>query len=91
MPANNGMGEKEILCDLLNTEKQIIGAYSTAISESSCGNMRQVMVQNAKETIDDQFTIFNMMINKGYYQTKDAPEQEVQQAKQKYQQLQSQL
>jgi spore coat protein CotF len=91
MPANNGMGEKEILSDLFNTEKQIIGAYSTAISESSCGNMRQVMMSNAKETIDDQFALYNVMLKKGYCQAKDAPEQDVQQAKQKYQQMQSQL
>jgi spore coat protein CotF len=85
------MGEKEILSDLLNTEKQIIGSYATAISESTCANMRQVLMKNAQETIEDQFSLFNVLINKGYYQAKDAPEQDVQQAKQKFQQVQSQL
>lgn len=91
MPANNVMGEKEILNDMLNTEKEIVKLYSSAVTESSCANMRQVLMRNITQTADDQFNIFNVMINKGYYQKKDAKEQDVQQAKQRFQQLQSQL
>ena len=88
---NNVMGEKEILNDLLNTEKQMIGTYSTAVTESSCANMRQVMLKNIEQLSNDQLAIFNTMVSKGYYQKKDAQDQEVQQAKQKFQQMQSQL
>lgn len=88
---NNIMGEKEILFDILNTEKEIVKAYSTAVTESSCANMRQVLMRNFTECADDQFNVYNAMKNKGYYQPKDAQDQEVQQAKQKFQQLQSQL
>jgi spore coat protein F len=91
MPANNPMGEKEILNDMLNTEKEIVKLYSSAVTESSCPNMRQVLMRNATQTADDQFNIFNVMVNKGYYQKKDAQEQDVQQAMQKFQQIQSQL
>lgn len=91
MPVNNVLGEKEILCDILNTEKDLVKVYSFALTESSCANMRKVMLQNLDRTAEDQFSVFNMMINKGYYQTKDAQEQDMQQAKQKFQQLQSQL
>ena len=88
---NNIMGEKEILFDILNTEKEIIKAYTTAVTESSCVNMRQVLMSNLSECADDQFRVFNAMRDKGYYQGKDAQDQDVQQAKQKYQQIQSQL
>jgi spore coat protein F len=91
MPTNNAMGEKEILNDLLYTEKQIVAAYSAALTESSCANMRQLLLRNLTQTSDDQYNIFNMMVNKGYYQKKDAQDKDVQQAKQKFQQLQSQL
>jgi spore coat protein F len=91
MPVNNVMGEKEILTDILNTEKDIIKVYSSAVTESSCANMRQVLLRNITQTADDQFNVFNVMVNKGYYQTKDAQDQDVQQAKQTFQQLQSQL
>lgn len=88
---NNIMGEKEILFDILNTEKEIIKTYSTAVTESSCPNMRQVLMNNFKQCTEDQFNVYNTMRSKGYYQGKDAQDQDVQQAKQKYQQLQSQL
>lgn len=88
---NNILGEKEILNDLLNTEKQILTTYSTAVTESSCANMRQLLLRNITQISDDQFNVFNAMVNKGYYQKKDAQDQDVQQAKQKFQQIQSQL
>lgn len=91
MPVNNIMGEKEILNDVLNTEKEILKVYSTAVTESSCANMRQLLLRNITQISDDQFNVYNAMINKGYYQAKDAQDQEVQQAKQKFQQMQSQL
>ena len=91
MPMNNIMGEKEILNNLLNTEKQIISTYSSAITESSCANMRQVLLKNFTQSSDDQLNVFNTMVNKGFYQKKDAQDQDVQQAKQKFQQMQSQL
>jgi spore coat protein F len=88
---NNIMGEKEILNDLLNTEKQILTTYSTAVTESSCANMRQLLLRNISQISDDQFNVYNTMVTKGYYQKKDAQDQDVQQAKQKFQQIQSQL
>lgn len=88
---NNIMGEKEILFDILNSEKELIKTYSTAVTESSCANMRQVLMNNFKQCAEDQFNVYNAMRDKGYYQGKDAQDKDVQQAKQKYQQLQSQL
>ncbi len=91
MAMNSSLGEKEILNDILNTEKEILKAYSTAVTESSCANMRQLLLRNITQVSDDQYNVFNTMVNKGYYQKKDAQDQDVQQAKQKFQQLQSQL
>lgn len=91
MPMNSIMGEKEILYDILNTEKEMLKTYSTAVTESSCANMRQLLLRNITQISDDQYNVFNTMVNKGYYQKKDAQDQEVQQAKQKFQQIQSQL
>ena len=91
MPTNPIMGEKEIMNDLLQQEKEITKLYSTAITETSCANMRQLLMSNLTQASEDQFGVFNAMVSKGYYQTKDAADQDVQQAKQKFQQLQSQL
>ena len=88
---NTMLEEKDILNDILNQEKQIVTLYSTAITESSCPNMRQMLMQNMSQSSADQYNVFVQMRNKGYYQTKPADSQEVMQAKQKFQQMKSQL
>lgn len=83
--------EKELLNDLLMTEKQLIGAYTNGITESSCPNMRQVFSTNLMECATDQFTVFDNMQKKGYYQIKDAADNDVQTAKQHMSGLKSSL
>ena len=85
------MGEKELLNDLLNQEKQLISSYTMAISEASCPNLRNVMMQQFNQCVSDQLAVFDQMSSRGYYPVKDAPDQDVQQAKQTMTQLQSQL
>jgi len=41
---NTGMSEKDLMQDLLATEKQVIAAYSTVITESSCANLRNTYI-----------------------------------------------
>jgi len=91
MHDQTAMNEKEMLDDLLNGNKQLAGLYTTAITESSCQNMRQVLQSNMEQVCCDQYQIFDQMCNKGYYTAKEAPPAEVQQAKQKFSQMQSQL
>lgn len=75
------MNEKELLQDLLATEKQVISAYSTGITESSCQNLRNTLVNNFKSAQDIQYKVFDAMKQKGWYPTKDAPDNEVTQVK----------
>lgn len=75
------MNEKELMNDLLASEKQVISAYSTGITESSCQNLRNVLVTNFKGVQDVQFKVFDTMRQKGWYNTKDAQDNEVTQLK----------
>jgi len=85
------LNEQESLNDLLNQEKQIATNYATFITEASCQNLRRVLTDNLNSSLNDQFQIYNMMKNKGYYPAKDASGQDVQQAKNKYQQYCNQI
>ncbi|MGI6160564.1 MAG: spore coat protein [Christensenellales bacterium] len=85
------MTEQELLTDLLNQEKQLMGTYSHFIMESSCPNMRQMLQDQFNQTCQDQFSIFKNMQQRGYYKTKDASDADVTQAKQDAQQLQTQM
>ncbi|WPC42236.1 spore coat protein [Clostridium sp. JS66] len=75
------MNDKEMAQDLLATEKQVISAYSTGITESSCMNLRNTLVDNFKNAQEVQYKVFDAMRQKGWYATKDAPDNEVQQLK----------
>lgn len=81
------MTEKELLTDLLNEEKQLVKEYATYITEASCTNLRQVLVNNMWECSQDQYSVFDQMRQRNMYQTKDAPDNDVQTAKQSIQQL----
>lgn len=85
------MDEKELMQDLLTSEKQVISAYSTGITETSCVNLRNTLVNNFKNAQDVQYKIFDTMRQKGWYPTKDAQETEVQQLKDQSNQIMSSL
>ncbi|WP_373897684.1 spore coat protein [Haloimpatiens sp. FM7315] len=83
--------EQELMQDILATEKQVISAYSTGITESSCQNLRNVLVENFNHTQDIQYKVFEAMRQKGWYQVKDAEDNEVQLAKNKSNQMMNSL
>jgi spore coat protein CotF len=85
------MNEQELMHDLLASEKQVISAYSTGITETSCTNLRNTLVNNFKNAQDIQYKIFDTMRQKGWYPTKDAPESDVQQLKDESNQMMNSL
>lgn len=91
MNTSPNLSEKDLMQDLLTTEKQVIGAYSTGITESSCPNLRNVLLNNFRNAEDTQYKVFDAMKQKGWYQTKDAADNEVQQIKNSSNQMQQEL
>lgn len=91
MHTQPNMSEQDLLNDLLNQEKQLMSNYSTFISEASCENLRKVLTNQFNQTCQDQYQVFDQMRQKGYYQTKDAQAQEVQQVKDTYTNMQSEI
>lgn len=91
MNTQANLSEKDLLNDLLNQEKQLVNSYATFITEASCPNLRQVLTTQLGETATQQYQIFDQMRQKGYYQTKDAPSNEVMQTKQKFAQMKNTL
>lgn len=77
--------------DLLATEKQVITAYSTGMTESSCPNLRNTLEDNFTKVEKVQYEIFNAMNQKGWYPVKDAPANEVQQLKNESNQMAAQV
>ncbi|AGK95199.1 spore coat protein [Clostridium pasteurianum] len=91
MESNGNFSEKEMMQDLLATEKQVISSYSTGITETSCANLRNTLVNNFRSAQDIQYKVFDAMKQRAWYPTKDAPENEVQQLKTEVTQMVSEL
>lgn len=83
--------DKDMLHDLLSTEKQALGAYSTGITESSCQKLRNTLMTNYKSAQEIQYQVFDIMKQKGWYKTKDADTNEVQQLKTETSQMMQEL
>lgn len=77
--------------DLLTQEKYMISSYGSFIPEASCPDLRQVLSENFEGCAQNQYAIFDQMNQLGWYQTKEAPMPEVDAARQKFQQMKTQL
>ncbi len=83
---NNGqMQEKEILNDVLASEKAVTGAYNAFANECATPNVRDEFMRILTEEHQIQADVFDEMQKRGWYPTPAAEQQKIQQAKQKFQ------
>ena len=87
MNTRPNLTEQEILTDFVNQEKEFVKGYAGDITEASCTNLRQLLIRHLAECSEDQYHVFEEMKRKQFYKPKDAPDHEVQTAKQSMQQL----
>ncbi len=85
------LSDQELAFDLLYQEKALLTNLASEVLEASHPGMRQVMNDCYMQMGQDQLEIFNQMQRQGWYPTKPAQPQDVQTAKQKYQQMRSGL
>lgn len=92
MATNNAsMQEKDMMLDLLSSAKALADGYCIQTQEASCVQLRHMMMENWSQTMNDQYTIFDAMRTRGWYEVKEAPAQEIQQAKQTFTQEKQQM
>jgi len=85
------LNDQERMEDLLSQEKYLIDGYAAFIPEASCPNLRQVLSENLSGCFNNQYTVFDKMSQLGWYPTKNAPQTEIDEARQKSDQLKQQL
>lgn len=83
--------DQERAFDLLYQEKALMANLTSELLEVSPVGMRQVMQDCMNQMSQDQLQIFNLMQQQGWYPVKQAQSQDVQTAKDKYQQMRSTL
>ncbi|MCX7772626.1 MAG: spore coat protein [Clostridia bacterium] len=81
------LNEQEMMNDALTTEKEVLKAYGTYITESTCDNLRSQLTKIINDKQQIQFQLYDTMRQKGWYQDKKAQLNEVQNAAQKFQSM----
>ena len=81
------MTNQELAFDLLYQEKSLLTNIASEVLEVTQPGIRQVMNDCYLQIGQDQLNIFNQMERQGWYPVKPAQPQDVQTAKQKYQNM----
>lgn len=69
------LSEKDALQDILDAEKQLMNYYSAALTEGSCKAFRKEILKNYSSSAETQFTVFEQMLARGYYEVQPAEKQ----------------
>ena len=85
------LNEKDSLQDMLTLEKNLVKMYSTAITEGASNGFRTVVKDHLNGTVSDQLDVFLQMTEHGYYRVESAPEEALEEQKQKFKPILSQL
>lgn len=91
MAQSQPLSDQELAFDLLYQEKSLLANIASEVLEASQPGMRQVLNDCYMQIGQDQLEIFNEMQRQGWYPVKPAQAQDVQTAKQKYQQMRGTL
>ena len=80
----NIMDEKQILQDSLISQKLISDSYNTYAGECTSQQLRSTMLNILDVEHKIQADLFSCMQSHGWYQVEPAPQQKIQQARQKF-------
>ena len=84
------MQDKELLNDVLASQKFITGNYNSFANECATPNVRDEFMRILNEEHQIQADVFDVMKKRGWYPTPSAEQQKIQQAKQKFQNVNQQ-
>ena len=78
------LNEKDALQDMLESEKQLMTLYTTAIFEGSTKSIRKNFSSNFLGVAENQYTLFTQMSTRGYYEPAPANKNMIDTANQNY-------
>jgi spore coat protein CotF len=73
------LNEKDAILDMLESEKQLISLYATALYEGSSKNVRKEFSTNLMGVAGNQYSLFSQMSSRGYYTPEPAQKQMIDQ------------
>ena len=85
------LNEKDALQDMLESEKQLMTIYTTALFEGSTKTIRKNFSTNLMGVAENQYSLFTQMSSRGYYQPQPANKNMIDTANQTYKKQKNQL
>lgn len=82
---NAAFGDKEILRDLLSSQKEVTGSYNIAAGECAAVGLQNEFLTLLGEEHQIQHELFTEMSKRGWYPTQPAEQQKITQAKEQFQ------
>lgn len=78
------MDDKAVMQNLLNNTKAVCDLYMHGSIESSTPNVHEAFSTALNDALCMQDSIYKQMSEKGWYQSQQAPQQQIDQLRQKY-------
>ncbi len=85
------LNEKDAICDLLESEKQLMSLYTTALFEGSTQSIRKDFSKHLSSVAENQYCLFSQMTTRGYYAPTPAQKQMIDQTCDTFKKEQKQL
>ena len=85
------LNEKDALQDMLDAEKQLMNYYSAALTEGSCKSFRKEILRNYSSSAETQFSVFEQMLARGYYEVQPAEKMLIDQKVDSFSKIQKQI
>ncbi len=82
--SETSLNEQDALTDMLETEKSVLLRYATALAESSAKSLRNEILKHYSAAAESQFSVFEAMHNRGYYDTTVAEQSKIAEAAKSY-------
>ncbi len=80
------LNEKDALLDILESEKQLMSVYTTALFEGSTKAIRKSFSTNLLGVAENQYLVYTQMQSRGYYEPKPANKNLIDEANQTFKQ-----
>lgn len=85
------LSEKDALQDMLDAEKQLMNYYAAALTEGSCKAFRKEILKNYSSGAECQFSVFEQMLARGYYQIEPAEKSVIEQKTETFSKVKKQI
>lgn len=83
--------EKDALQDMLDIEKLLMNYYNAALVEGSSKSFRKEILKNYTSHAETQFSVYEQMLNRGYYQVQPAEQTLIEKQSENYSKVLKQI